>query len=54
MSPGDVVVQIQQEKVAGPEDVARLMALARQLQRRYVVVLVRNANGLRWLAVSLG
>jgi len=54
LSPGDVVVQIQREKVAGPEDVARLMALARQLQRRYVVVLVRNANGLRWLAVSLG
>jgi serine protease Do len=53
LSPGDVVVQIQQEKVTGPEDVARLMALAWQQQRHYVAALVRNAEGLRWLAVSL-
>jgi len=51
---GDVVVQIQQEKVAGPEDVARLVAAARRQQRRYVVVLVQNPAGLHWIALSLG
>jgi serine protease Do len=54
LSVGDVIVQVQQEKVAGPEDVTRLIASARQQQRRYVAVLVhRNTEGLRWLAVSV-
>jgi serine protease Do len=53
LSAGAVIVQIQQEKVAGVEDVARLIALARQRQRRYVAVLVYNTKGLRWLAMSL-
>lgn len=54
LNVGDVVVQVQQEKVAGPEDVARLVASARQQQRHYVVVLVQNPAGLRWVALSLG
>ena len=54
MSAGDIVVQVQQETVAAPDDVARLIALARKQQRHYVAVLVqRNAEGLRWLALSL-
>jgi serine protease Do len=54
LSPGDVVVQVQQEKVAAPEDVDRLIDLARQRQRRYVAVLVqRNSEGLRWMAMSI-
>ena len=54
LSAGDVVVQVQQEKVADPEDITRLIMLARQQQRRYVAVLVqRNIEGLRWLAMSL-
>ena len=54
LSVGDLVVQIQQDKVAGPEDVERLIALARQQQRHYVAVLVqRNTEGLRWFALSL-
>ena len=54
LSAGDVVVQVQQEKVADPEDITRLIMLARQQQRRYVAVLVqRNTEGLRWLAMSL-
>jgi serine protease Do len=53
LSPGDVVVEVQQEKVAGSEDVARLVAAALQQQRRYVALLVHNADGLRWLALSL-
>jgi serine protease Do len=50
---GDVVVAVQQEKVASPEDVARLVTAARQQQRRFVAVLVHNADGPHWLALSL-
>jgi serine protease Do len=50
---GDVIVQIQQDKVADAADVARAIASARQQQRHFVIVLVRNAQGLRWLSVSL-
>jgi serine protease Do len=54
LNAGDVIVQVQQEKVTGPEDVDRLLAFAREHQHRYVAVLVhRNSEGLRWLAVSL-
>jgi serine protease Do len=50
---GDVVVEVQQEKVASPEDVARLVTVAQQQQRRFVAVLVHNADGPHWLALSL-
>jgi serine protease Do len=53
VNPGDVVVEIQQEMVASPTDVVRLVSLARQQQRRFVALLVRNADGPRWLALSL-
>jgi len=53
LNPGDVVVEVQLEKVGTPEDVARLIALAWQKQRRFVALLVHNADGLRWLAMSL-
>jgi serine protease Do len=53
LSPGDAIIEVQQEKVAQPEDVIRLVALAREQQRRYVALLVHSADGLRWLALSL-
>jgi serine protease Do len=50
----DSIVQVQQEKVADPADVDRLIASARQHQRHYVALLVkRPPEGLRWLAMSL-
>ena len=53
LKAGDVVVQVQQEPVAAPEDIDRLIGLARRHARRYAVVLVqRNAEGLRWVAIS--
>jgi serine protease Do len=54
ISAGDVIVEVQQAKVAEPEDVVRQVSLAREQQRRYVALLVYNADGLRWLALSLG
>jgi serine protease Do len=54
LTAGDIVVQVQQEKVTAPEDVARLIAYARQHERHYVAVLMqRKTEGLRWLAMSL-
>jgi serine protease Do len=53
LAAGDVIVQIQQEKVADAADVARAITSARQQQRHFVIVLVQNAQGLRWLPVSL-
>ena len=54
LTAGDVVVQVQQEKVEAPDDVARLIAAARQHQRHYVAVLVqRSSEGLRWLALNI-
>jgi serine protease Do len=51
---GDVIVQMQQEKVADPNDVDRLLTAARQRQRHFVAMLVRrDTEGLRWLAMSL-
>jgi serine protease Do len=50
---GDVVVEVQQEKVVDPDDITRLVAAALQQQRRYVALLVYNADGLRWVALSL-
>jgi hypothetical protein len=53
LNPGDVLVELQPENVGLPEDVARLMTVARQQQRRYVAMLVHDADGLRSLALSL-
>ncbi len=50
---GDVVLRIQREKVDDAPDVARVIAAARREQRHYVMVLLRNRDGLRWLAVSI-
>jgi serine protease Do len=53
LSPGDVIVEVQQEKIAGPGDVVRVVADAQQQQRHYVALLVHNTDGLRWVALSL-
>ncbi len=47
LSPRDVIIKVQQDKVTAPDDVDRLVSLARQQQRSYVAVLVRNTDGLR-------
>jgi serine protease Do len=53
LTAGDVVLQVQQDKVAAAGDVTRAIASARQQQRHFVIVLVGNAHGLRWMPVSL-
>ena len=53
MTAGDIIIQVQQDKVAAADDVSRVITSARQQQRHYVVVLVHNSAGLRWLPMSL-
>src|SRR5262249_8058171 len=53
LSVGDVSVQVQQERIGEAGDVARVISLARQQQRHYVIILVHNSEGLRWVALSL-
>jgi serine protease Do len=51
--PGDTVLQIQQEKIATDADLSRVIGTARMEGRHYVIVLLRNEDGLRWFALSL-
>ena len=53
LAAGDIIIQVQQEKIADPADVAKLLSLARNQQRRYAIVLVRRSDGMRWFALSL-
>jgi serine protease Do len=54
LNVGDVIVQVQQQKISEPDDVARVLASARQQQRHFVALLMqRNVEGLRWLAMSI-
>ena len=55
MKPGDVIVEVTQEKVKRPQDVeARLLAV-RKSGRRSVLLLLSDAKGeLRFVAVPTG
>ena len=53
LAAGDVILRIQQERVGSAQDAARVIAAARAQQRRYVIALVHNGEGLRWFGISL-
>ena len=53
LKPGDVIVEVQQEAVATPADVADRMDKFRKLNRKTVLMLIQSADGLRWVPVSL-
>ena len=50
---GDVIVEIGQEPVASPKDVADRIESAKKAGRRSVLMLVENDRGLRFVAVRL-
>jgi serine protease Do len=51
--PGDVIVEISQEAVASPKDVADRIDAAKKAGRRSVLMLVENDRGLRFVAIRL-
>ena len=53
LKPGDVIVEVQQQSVAKPQDVLELMDKYRKLNRRTVLMLVQSGAGLQWIAVPL-
>lgn len=50
---GDVIVEVAQEDVASPADVADQVAEAKRRGRKTVLVLIEGQNGLRFVAVKL-
>ena len=50
---GDVVVEVQQETVATPQDVQDRVDRYRKLNRKTVLMLVQNSDGLRWVPLPL-
>ena len=51
--PGDVIVEVQQEPVTTPADVAERMEKYRKQNRKTVLMLVQSGDGLRWIPVPL-
>ena len=53
LKPGDVIVEVQQEEVATPADVQDRVEKTRKSSRKSVLMLVQNADGLKWVPLSL-
>jgi serine protease Do len=54
LQPGDVIVEVDQEEVATPSDVAEKVAAAEQEGYRVVTLLVYSGGDFRWVAVRIG
>jgi serine protease Do len=52
--PGDVIVEVAQEAVATPQEFLKRIEQARQDKRATVLLLVRSAGDLRFVALTLG
>jgi serine protease Do len=53
LKAGDVIVEVQQETVATPQDVQDRVDRYRKLSRKTVLMLVQNSDGLRWVPLPL-
>jgi serine protease Do len=53
LKAGDVIVEVQQEAVSTPADVAERLDRYRKQNRRTVLMLIQNSDGLRWVPVPL-
>jgi serine protease Do len=54
LSPGDVIVEVDQEEVKTPQDVARKVEEASNEGYRVVTLLVYSQGDFRWVAVKIG
>jgi len=50
---GDVIVEVQQNEVGTPADVQRRVEAARKQDRKFVLMLIQNADGTRYVPLSL-
>ncbi len=53
LKPGDVIVEVQQEEVTTPGDVADRVEKVRKSNRKSVLMLVQSSDGLHWVPLSL-
>ncbi len=53
LKPGDVIVEVQQEPVSTPQDVQDRLERYRKQNRKTVLMLVQNTDGMRWIPVPL-
>jgi serine protease Do len=53
LKAGDVVVEVQQEAVNSPADVQERVDRFRKLNRKTVLMLIQNSDGLRWVPLPL-
>jgi serine protease Do len=53
LKQGDVVVEVQQETVASPQDVEDRVQKYSKMGRKTVLMLVQNSDGLRWVPLPL-
>jgi serine protease Do len=51
--PGDVIVDVQGQPIASPDDVRRAIEAAHKDRRRYLAMLIRSKSGLRWVSLSI-
>jgi serine protease Do len=54
MRPGAVILQVQQDEVSSPAEVAERLSNARKQNRRYVLILILARVGPRWVPLALG
>ena len=53
LKPGDVIVEVQQQAVSTPAEVAERMDRYRKQNRKTVLMLIQSGEGLRWVPVPL-
>jgi serine protease Do len=51
--PGDVIINVQGQPVASPDDVRHAIEAAHQERRRYLAMLMRTKAGLHWVSLSI-
>ena len=51
--PGDILAEVSQEKVSSPDDVKRLVDVAKAADKRSVLLLVETQGGFRFVAIRL-
>jgi serine protease Do len=51
--PGDVIINVQGQRITSPDDVRRTIETAHTERRRYLAMLMRTKDGLRWVSLSI-
>jgi serine protease Do len=54
LKPGDVIVEVDQERVASPAEVERFVEQARESQRRSLTLLVYRGGEYQWIVLRIG